>query len=124
MQKSRPVNLNLFTIRFPVTAIISILHRLSGVIMFLFIGLLLYALNQSLKSPDSFGQLQVLLTYPLSRFIIWVFLSSLLLHIFAGLRHIVMDFGFAEEKTNARISAYSVIILSILFILALGVRLW
>src|SRR3989338_7417056 len=124
MQKPRPVNLNLFTIRFPVTAVISILHRLSGVLMFLFIGLLLYALNQSLKSPDSFAQLQTALNYPLSRFIIWIFLSSLLLHIFAFLRHIVMDFGFAEEKTSGRIGAYLVIILSMIVILALGVRLW
>ncbi|MGL1161857.1 succinate dehydrogenase, cytochrome b556 subunit, partial [Vibrio parahaemolyticus] len=44
VNKQRPVNLDLTTIRFPVTAIASILHRVSGVITFVAVGILLWLL--------------------------------------------------------------------------------
>ena len=124
MQKPRPVNLNLLTIRFPVTAVISILHRLSGVILFCFIVFLLWALNLSLHSADDFARVHHCFSTPIARFIIWVFLSSLALHLFAGIRHFVMDFGFGEEKNSGRYGAYFVIILSAIATIALGVYLW
>jgi len=124
MQKKRPVHLNLLTIRFPATAVISILHRASGVVLFGFIVFLLYTLDLSLKSPEEFAQVQAYGHVPLLRFFIWVFLSSFVLHLLAGLRHFVMDWGFAEEKNSGRIGAYFVMALSAVAIVALGVYLW
>lgn len=124
MQKKRPVNLNLFTICFPATAVISILHRLSGVILFGFIALLLYALDLTLQSPAQFAQVQSLWHESFVRFFVWVFLSAFVLHLLAGLRHFVMDFGFAEEKNSGRFGAYIVMIGSGVVIVALGVYLW
>lgn len=124
MQKKRPVNLNLFTIRFPVTAIASILHRASGVLLFIFILFMLYALSGSLQSADTFAKLQTCLSTPEMRFLSWVFLSSLVFHIFAGIRHLLMDLGYAEEKASGAYGAYLVIIFSIIVIFALGIRLW
>jgi succinate dehydrogenase / fumarate reductase cytochrome b subunit len=124
MQKPRPINLNLFTIRFPVTAIASILHRVSGVILFFFIIFLLYALELSLKSADAFTSLRQTLSMPGARFFVWVFLSSLVFHLFVGLRHLCMDMGYGEGKNSGRFSAYLVLILSIIVIVALGIRLW
>ena len=124
MQKPRPVNLNLFTIRFPVTAISSILHRASGVILFFGILFFLYVLQRSLASAESFAALQACLTGPWARFFTWVVLSALVFHIIAGIRHLSMDVGYGEEKTSGRVGAYLVIVLSVMVILALGVRLW
>lgn len=56
VKKQRPVNLDLKTIRFPVTAIASILHRVSGVITFVAVGILLWLLGTSLSSPEGFLQ--------------------------------------------------------------------
>jgi len=124
MQKKRPVNLNLFTIRFPATAIVSILHRCSGVILFGLIAFLLYALSLSLQSSEQFAEVQSLCHEPWIRFFVWVFLSSFVLHLLAGLRHFVMDFGFAEEKASGRYGAYIVMIVSAVVIAGLGVYLW
>ncbi len=124
MQKNRPINLNLFTIRFPVTAISSILHRGTGVILFLGIVFFLYLLNHSLKSADSFASLQICFQHPLSKFFLWVLLSALIYHLIAGIRHLFMDCGLGEGKVSGRLSAYGVIILSFVLIIALGVRIW
>lgn len=124
MQKQRPVNLNLFTIRFPITAISSILHRASGVILFFFIAFLLYALQESLISSNSFSMIQSHLSGFFARFCVWVFLSALAFHAIAGVRHLLMDMGYGEGKDSGRFGAYLVIILSVFLVIALGVRLW
>ena len=62
-KKQRPVNLDLRTIRFPVTAIASILHRVSGVITFVAVGILLWLLGVSLSSPEGFQTAEYLLEH-------------------------------------------------------------
>ena len=124
MQKPRPVNLNLLTIRFPVTAISSILHRISGVILLVFIFFIIGALNLSLKSAESFTLVKATLSCPLYKFLFWVFLSSLFFHFLAGIRHLIMDIGFAEGKQSGRIGAYLIITLSVIFMILLGISLW
>lgn len=124
LQKPRPVNLNLLTIRFPVTAIVSILHRLSGVVLFLFVPFLLWVLNQTLASPDDFTNVQHLLMMPVCKWFIWGFISALIYHLLAGTRHLIMDFGLGESLRAARLSSWLVISIAILFSVALGIWLW
>jgi len=124
MNKQRPVNLNLFTIRFPRTAIVSILHRISGVLIFLSLPLLLCALQQSISSADSFAHLQASLASPLGKLLAWFILSAFLCHILAGLRHLLMDMGVGETLGIARFTATLVLVLTILSMLGLGFLLW
>ncbi|MCB2551775.1 succinate dehydrogenase, cytochrome b556 subunit, partial [Listeria monocytogenes] len=79
-----PVNLDLRTIKLPVTAYTSILHRISGVILFLGIAVLLFALDKSLSSEEGFEQVKACLTSPLAKLVIWCLLSALLYHLVAG----------------------------------------
>ena len=65
MNDKRPVNLDLSTIKFPVTAIASITHRVTGVAIFLALPILLWMLDRSLASPESFADLKELMTSPL-----------------------------------------------------------
>jgi len=123
-KKVRPVNLNLLTIRFPITAIVSILHRLSGVLLFMGVPLLIWALDFSLSSPDNFAQLQMFLIHPVFKIILWVFLSALFYHLFAGIRHLVMDLGIGESLIAGKITASLVILISIVFTIILGIYLW
>src|SRR5579872_3303497 len=74
----RPKNLNLLTIRFPIPAIVSILHRLSGVVLFLLIPIILWGLSQSLASDDSFEFLHNTLTTPFAKGVIWILLAPFL----------------------------------------------
>jgi len=125
VKKQRPVNLDLSTIRFPVTAIASILHRVSGVITFVAVGILLWLLGLSLSSPEGFQQASAILSSFIVRFILWAIMTVLAYHIVGGLRHLLMDFGVLDEtleagKRSAQISFVMTVILAVLA----GVLLW
>lgn len=120
----RPVNLDLTTFHFPVTAILSITHRVTGVLLFLALPLLIYALRCSLSSPESFALLMVYLHQPLGFLILWITLSATYFHLLAGIRHLVMDLGFAESLRAARMSAWVVLGVTAILVLVTGVYLW
>lgn len=124
MKKDRPVNLDLMTIRFPIGAIVSILHRLSGVFLFLVIPVLLWMLEQSAFSEEGFLNLQDCLSSPVSKVIIWVIVSALFYHLIAGIRHLFMDMGVCEERKSGRICARVTLIFGIIFAILVGVWLW
>jgi succinate dehydrogenase / fumarate reductase cytochrome b subunit len=124
VNKIRPVNLDLTTIRFPITAIVSILHRMSGVLVFLFIPVLLWMLSKSTFSEEGFLSLQDCFSNPISKFIAWVVVSGLLYHFVAGVRHLVMDVGFGEEKQSGKLGAKIVLIVSAVLAIAVGVWIW
>lgn len=124
MHKKRPVNLNIATIRLPITAISSILHRLSGIALCGFVFFLIKALAASLQSAESFDTLKASLSQPWLKFWLWLFLISLFFHFIAGIRHLLMDIGLAEGKKSGCYSAYSVIGLAVIFSIILGISLW
>lgn len=123
-KNERPVNLVISTIRLPLAAITSITHRISGVILFVGIGFLLWMLDRSLSSLDGFNGLQKTLASPFVTFIVWGVLSALAYHIVAGVKHLLMDLGFGESKEAAPCGAKIVIVVSAVLIIALGVWLW
>lgn len=125
VKKQRPVNLDLQTIRFPVTAIASILHRVSGVIMFVAIGILLWVLGLSLSSPEGFIQAAAMMDSLIVKFIFWGIWTALAYQTLGGIRHMLMDFGYLEEtlamgKTTANVTFLLTVVLSILA----GVLVW
>ena len=124
MKQKRPVNLDLGTLSYPPMAIASILHRLSGIILFLLFPFALYLFNLSLHSETTFQDMQMLLTGRIYKFFIWVFCSALSYHVFAGVRHILMDIGFGERLQTARNTAVFVIVLAILSTILLGIWIW
>ncbi|WP_162303039.1 succinate dehydrogenase cytochrome b556 subunit [Buttiauxella sp. 3AFRM03] len=124
-KKERPVNLDLTTMRFPVTAIASILHRASGVITFVAVGILLWLLGQSLSSPEGFLVASAIMGSFFVKFIMWGILTALAYHVVVGIRHIMMDTGLLEEtliagKRSAMISFVITVVLSLLA----GVLVW
>lgn len=120
MKNSRPLNLNLFTIKFPMAAIVSILHRLSGVILFIFIPALLYLLHCSLNSETSFTNLQNNFSPSWVKLPLWLFMAAICFHFIAGIRHLLMDMQFGMTKEGSKLSAYTVILLAIVLILLSG----
>ncbi|RUO38558.1 succinate dehydrogenase, cytochrome b556 subunit [Aliidiomarina shirensis] len=124
MKKQRPVNLELTTISFPPAAISSILHRVSGVIMLVLVGLLVWLLAKSLTSPEGFAEAQAIFAHPFVRFLVWGFLAALGYHVLAGIRHIFMDLGFGEEKESGKITAVLAIAGGVVLAILAGVWLW
>lgn len=123
-KRTRPVNLDLQTIHFPISAIASIVHRVSGVIMFVSVGILLWLLATSLSSPIGFIKASSLVDGFLVKFILWGILTALAYHICGGIRHLLMDFKYFEELEGGAQSAKVVIgVTAVLSILA-GVLVW
>ena len=121
VKKQRPVNLKLTSIGFPITAISSVLHRASGVLLFLFIPAVLWTLWYSLASVSTFTALQHFMQYFWFRFALWLFLSGLIYHMIAGGRHLLMDMHFGDSLQGGRFGAIAVLFLSIAIIALFGV---
>jgi len=125
VKKQRPVNLDLRTIRFPVTAIASILHRVSGVITFVAVGILLWLLGLSLSSPEGFLTASSVMGSFIAKFIMWGILTALAYHVVVGIRHVLMDIGCLEESLNVGIrSAHISFVITVVLSILAGVLVW
>ncbi len=110
---NRPKNLNLRTIRLPVPALVSILHRASGFLLFLLIPALIWCLQQMLSSPEGFQQVKHVLDSVFVKAIIFAGLWAFWHHFCAGLRHLAMDFHWGMALRQARFTAKLVLGLSL-----------
>ena len=125
VKKQRPVNLDLTTIRFPVTAISSILHRVTGVITLVAVGILLWLLGLSLSSAEGFLQASAIMDSFFVKFIMWGILTALAFHTVGGIRHMMMDFGYlAETMEVGRRSAYVSFVITVVLSILAGVLVW
>lgn len=124
MKTNRPVNLDISTIKLPVTAYVSILHRVSGVVLLAGVLVLLYMLDMSLSSEESFADLKSLLASPVAKIILWAVLSALAYHFVAGVRHLIMDVGIGESLEGGKRGAKFALVLAGVLIIAAGVWVW
>ena len=120
VEKKRPINLDIGTMRLPITAYVSILHRVSGVVTFFALAILLWLLDESLSSQQSLDSLKETLTQPIARIVVWASLVALLYHLVAGIRHLLMDLGVGEESFQiGRISAWIAVAVALTLIAAI-----
>ena len=124
MNQKRPVNLDLGTFKYPITAITSILHRISGLILFPCVFLLLYALGKSLSSEEGFNEIKSMMSAPFAKLVIWLVVSALAYHLVAGVRHLIMDMGVGETLEGGKRGSMIVLVISIVLIAVAGVWLW
>ena len=120
----RPVFLNLLQIRLPLGGVLSILHRVSGVLLVLAIPVFIFFLQLLGGGENTFSQAQVLIqTVPgkiLASLIIWVLIQ----HSMSGIRHLMMDLDYSYNKQLARRTATFAFALSFLLIILTGVLIW
>ena len=124
MNKERPINLDLRTIKFPMVAIASILHRISGFLLFFLIPLALWLLQCSLSSHQAFLWLSRELQHPVLKFILWAFVVALVYHLLAGIRHLFMDIGVGDTLIGGRRTVLVVFILAVILMILAGWWLW
>lgn len=124
MNSKRPVNLDLSKFHFPLPAITSILHRISGIIVFIGIAILLCFLGLSLSGEAGFNDVAGLMDHFLVKLILWGILSGLAYHLIAGVKHLIADFGIGEELESARLAAKATLVVSVIVIVLLGVWIW
>lgn len=106
--KQRPVFLDLFRIRQPVTAVLSVGHRMSGIVLVLMIPLLVYLFDRSLASVGDYEHTVALLNSVPARIalalLVWLFAH----HFFAGIRYLLLDADIGADIRKARVSAWLV----------------
>jgi succinate dehydrogenase / fumarate reductase cytochrome b subunit len=120
----RPVNLDLSTFRFPLSALTSITHRITGVILFAGIAVLLWLLDLSLSGSEGFAEASDLVGSPVAKFVVWAILSALAYHCVAGVKHLLMDLGIGESREGGPIAAKLVVVVSVVLIVLMGVWVW
>ena len=113
----RPVFLDLLRIRQPITAIASIAHRVSGVLLVLSLPGVIWLLDRSLRSPESYAQVVAQLGTPWAKALVLVVAWAAAHHFFAGIRFLLLDFDIGVELETATKSAYGVIIAGVLGVL-------
>lgn len=124
MAKSRPKHLNLFQIKLPIPAVVSILHRISGAGLFLMLPFLLYLLQASLESPSSYVLFRELLSNVLVKLLLLGLLWAFLHHFCAGIRYLLLDVHVGTALAPARTSSFAVIGVSLVLTVVFGVWLW
>ena len=117
VNKNRPVNLDIATFRLPITAYVSILHRISGVAN-VFISLaLIWLLSQSLASEDSYEYVIELTNLMSVKIALFLILGNLIYHSCAGVRHLIMDMGIGEDSfKSGKISAFVMIAVAMILL--------
>ena len=122
--KRRPKHLDLRKIQLPLPGLVSILHRVSGAVLFLFIPLGLFALQGSLASEQGFGVWTGLFGHPLVKLIVIGFIWAGVHHLLAGIRYLLLDVHIGVALQPARLSSKIVIALSLAITLLLAIKLW
>lgn len=111
MQRARrPVFLSFARIRFPVGAIASIGHRVSGLMLVCALPFGVLALERSLSSEAAFSSMLEAVRSPLGRVSTVLVAWACAHHLFAGIRHLLSDIGVGASLGAARGSAYAVLI--------------
>ena len=122
--RKRPKNLNLATIRLPINAVVSILHRISGIGLFLLLPALLWCFQQSVGSAASYQKLGELFDFWLVKVLLigaaWAFFH----HFFAGIRHLLQDVHWMTSLQKARFSGRVVLWLVGLAVLIFAIRIF
>jgi succinate dehydrogenase / fumarate reductase cytochrome b subunit len=123
MHKKRPKHLALHLIKLPLAGYVSILHRVSGALLFLALPLLLWALQYSMRSIETYTTLMDILQHPLSK-LVWLGLLWAFLHHFcAGIRYLAIDLHLTSSLAKARASSKWVLGVSLLLTVLIGVKL-
>ena len=124
MIQQRPKHLDLTKIKLPLPGVVSILHRVSGAGLFLFIPFVLFLFDTSLASEEGFEAIRQVMGGGFARLILLGLLWALLHHFFAGLRYLAMDVHLCLDLPQARRSSKLVLAASLSLTVLLGAWLW
>ncbi|MCA3843782.1 MAG: succinate dehydrogenase, cytochrome b556 subunit [Burkholderia sp.] len=111
--------------RMPLAAILSILHRVSGALLFLFLPFLLFLFDQSLTSELSFEVFKDFLSNIIVKLIVLALSWAFFHHFCAGIRHLLMDVNHdAVTKEGGKRTAVVVFVVSIALTIAMALKLF
>jgi succinate dehydrogenase / fumarate reductase cytochrome b subunit len=110
--------------RLPMAGIVSILHRISGALMFLLLPFVLYLLQESLRSEYSFAHYMVIASHPFTKLVLLALVWGYTQHFCAGVRHLIMDTHVGLDKDSARKSATTVVVITVIVTALVALKLF
>ena len=128
-KKPRPKYLSLsallFEIRLPAPGWVSILHRISGALLFFpFAAWLLYLLDTSLTSEQGYNHVREILAKPIAKLALIVFIWAYAHHFCAGIRYLLLDLNKGIDLRQARATSLVVLVAGILLTIFFAWRTW
>ena len=121
---ARPVYLNLLRIHLPLPGWVSILHRVSGALLFAALPLGVWALSVSLADEAGFQRIAGRVTHPLAKLVLLLLIWAFVHHLLAGLRHLALDVHWGVELRHARQTGSAVLLATGLVTLLAAWRLF
>lgn len=121
---NRPVDLPLLKIRLPIGGIISIVHRITGVLLVAALPLATYWLDRSLESPAGYAETVRALDSIWLKLAVVIFIALFIQHLVSGIRHLLLDLHIGIDRLSARISAWIVPVISILMTVSLTLAIF
>jgi succinate dehydrogenase / fumarate reductase cytochrome b subunit len=124
IKKKRPVYLNLVQIRLPLPGFVSILHRVSGALLFLAAVWLLFMLDRSLASESGFESTKRYLGFPIVKLALLGLVWAYCHHFCAGIRYLFLDLDKGVDLATARLTSWIVLAASLAMTVYFGLKLW
>jgi succinate dehydrogenase / fumarate reductase, cytochrome b subunit len=124
MARPRPKYLNLVQIRLPVPGLVSILHRVSGAALFLFIPFLLTLFEMSLQSAQTYARFKAVFSHWAVKLILIGLAWAYLHHLLAGVRHLALDLHYGTDLAPARATSWAVIVGAVVLTVVFGALIW
>jgi succinate dehydrogenase / fumarate reductase cytochrome b subunit len=121
---ARPVYLDLLRIHLPLAGWVSILHRVSGALLFLIVPFGVWILSLSLSGEAGFRRVADWLAHPLSKLLLLLIVWAFAHHFLAGLRHLALDVHWGVRLQRARQSSLAVMLVAGLVTLLAAWRLF
>jgi succinate dehydrogenase / fumarate reductase, cytochrome b subunit len=110
--------------RMPAAAMVSIMHRISGALLFLALPLLLWMFDQSLISEDTFDRMAMGVSGWLVKLVLLVLIWAFLHHLVAGVRYLVLDLHVGLDLEQSRRNALAVYLVSLPLTLVAALKLF
>lgn len=124
MNDKRPVNLDIGSIDLPLPALASITHRVTGVFLVAGVAVLMWLLDCSLASEESFNAVKESLDNFIVKLVVWVIMAGLIFHTCAGIKHLIMDMGYGESLEGGVTGAKLVFGITVVLTLLVGALIW
>ena len=125
MKSDRPVNINPLTdYGWPFTALVSITNRVLGIVLFAGVAFGLYVLDLALSSEVGFAKAASLLGGPAIKLITLFLIFSLSYHLFAGIKHLLLDFHIGDTFEAAQVGSAIVVVSALTTTGIIGFNLW
>ena len=123
-KRRRPLWFNLSPLNLPLPGLVSIFHRVSGLLLFLGLVWFLFLLDMSLSSESGFEHFRSYVGHPIVKVAMLALLWAYLHHFCAGIRYLFLDIDRGVDLATTRKSSYAVLVVSLALTVLLGVKLW